>query len=59
MEIYVLRRDGEKADHYGIFHSVDSLVEEIFGKRKIQLKKEHRQYAEAVTFTVYSHEENF
>lgn len=58
MKVCVLRRDGEKADYYGIFHSVDSLVEKIFGKRNIQLEKEHRQYAEVVTFTVFSHEEN-
>lgn len=53
MKICVLRSDGEKVDHYGMIHSVEAVVNRIFGKRDIRVEKEHRQFAEAITFDVY------
>ena len=58
MKLCIVRRDGEKVDHYGMLRRVEAVVERIFGKRDIRVEKEHRQFAEAITFDISSYEED-
>lgn len=57
MKICILRRDGENV-HNGMVEVMFAITEKYFGKRKLFLDKNEKEFTQMITFSVSDNEDS-
>mgnify|MGYP004463533293 FL=1 len=57
MKICILRRDGENV-HNGMVEVMFAITEKYFGKRKLFLNKNEKEFTQMITFSVSDNEDS-
>lgn len=57
MKICILRRDGENV-HNGMVELMFAITEKYFGKRKLFLDKNEKEFTQMITFSVSDNEDS-